>query len=389
MRIIMPFNYIDDYYWERFKSQIQPIANRVDGFTIVANAGVKPKDTGKVRVVIYSRDRQKRGLPELAVRYFLSIRKLSIIRKIYFRNLIAEYFKRVDGDLVYGLSGGAYQQFIHIFLKQKLGVPAVHRMRGNAKLELEYVVEGFARFIRGYLSDYTMLRYDWHIPINTQYYNMLSNYRIPRERISSPIGLGVDTNKFTPRYESDRFTVGYFGRIFPEKGIDFMLRVMRKTPEIRYLVVGKDMMGVEFPENVEYHRPVLHKNIPQYYAQVDIMMLPSYAEGVSNIFLEAYASGKPMICSNAAHSEDLPLYGFKLPHKLKAWVKTLRNLDKDKTEELGTQARLWAEGYTWEDFAEKMITEFKKVIEDDYTLDRAHGLLTQPVDTVPRARSNP
>ena len=365
MKIIMPFSYIDEYYWERYKPQIEPIAERVGGFTIVANTGVKPKDTGKVRVLIHGWDRRRRGVPDMAVRRFFSFKGLSIIRKIYRRNMIAENFKQVDGDLVYGFSGGAYQQCVHIFLKQRLEVPAIHRMRGNAKLELKHMVNGVMRVALTHISDCTMLMYDHHVPINTHYYQILCKYKIPREMISRPIGLGVDTDQFTPRYESDRFTVGYFGRLSPEKGIRFMLQLMRKTPDTRYLVVGKNGMGIEFPPNVTYHRPVHHRDMPRYYGMVDVVILPSYSEGISNIFPEAYASGKPVICSEAAHSEDLPLYGFKLPHHLPAWIEAIRSLDKDTAERWGSHARLWAEGYTWADFAEKMITEFKKVIEND------------------------
>jgi len=385
----MPFNYIDEYYWERYKSQIIPIADRVDGFTIVANAGVYPKDPGKVKVVINARDRRNHNILEMAVRHFFSFKGLSIFRKIYRRNMIAENLKDVDGDLVYGFSGGAYQQCVHIFLKQKRGIPAVHRMRGNAKLELKHMMNGVMRIALSHLSDCTMLLYDRHVPINTHYYQLLCRYKIPTEQISQPIGLGVDTDTFTPKYESARFTIGYFGRLSPEKGTRFMLQLMRKTPDTRYLVVGKNMMGVKFPPNVTYHRPVHHRDMPTYYGMVDAVLLPSYTEGVSNIFPEAYASGKPLICSNAAYTKDIPLYGVKLPHQLNAWIETIRSLDKPTAEEWGARARLWAEGYTWENFAEKMTTEFKKVIEDDDTLDRAHGLLTQPLDIVPRARGNP
>lgn len=361
----MPFNYIDEYYWERYKSQILPIAERVDGFTIVANTGVKPRDTDKVRVVIHGKFRQKRGLPEMVVRRFISLKGLSILRKIYRRNLIAENFKTVDGDLVYGFSGGAYQQFVHIFLKQKMGVPAIHRMRGNAKLELAHIVDGVMRVVLGCLSDYTILKYDYHVPININYYNILRQYQIPKGRISRPIGLGVDCEKFKPCNSPDKFTIGYFGRLSPEKGTDFMLSLMAKTPDINYVVVGKDLIGVKFPENVYYHQPVHHTKIPKYYDLVDTVILPSYTEGVSNIFPESYASGKPVVCSHAAHDNSIPIYGYRLPHNIEAWRKTLTNMNQDTAREIGQEAREWALGYSWERFAEKMIAQFKKVLEND------------------------
>jgi len=389
MRVIMPFNYIDEYYWERYKDQIQPIADRVEGFTIVSNTGVTPENTGKVEVIIHGKARRPRGLPEMAVRHFFSFQGLIIARKIWRRHKITEDLKSVDGDLVYGFSGGAYQQCVHILLKNKKGVPGVHRMRGNAKLELKHVVNGIMKIALAHISDCTMLMYDRHVPINTHYYKLLRLYDIPREQISRPIGLGVDTESFTPRSESDGFTLGYFGRLSPEKGTRFMLDLMRKTPDTRYLVVGKNIMDVKFPRNVEYHRPVHHRDMPRYYSKVDAVLLPSYAEGVSNIFPESYASGKPVICSHAAYPEDIPLYGVKLPHRLNAWIETIRSLDKPTAQEWGTRARVWAEGYTWDIFAEKMITEFKKVIRHDDTLDRAHGIPAQPLDIVPRTRSNP
>jgi len=366
LKIIMPFNYIDDYYWHRYRDQILPIAKHVDRFTITANSGVQPKkDNSCVDIVIYDREHGPNNKIQMLRKKLLSFKGFTILRKIERRKRIAEYFDFVDGDIIYGLSGGTFQQTEHSLLKRVLGLPMVHRMRGDAKLELSHFCRGINRILYNQILNCTVLDYDYHIPINARYYKILRQYRISKDRISRPIGLGVDCGTFKPCNSPDRFTVGYFGRLSPEKGIDFMLSLMTKTPDINYVVVGKKMMNVTFPENVYYHRPVHHGNMPKYYDLVDVVILPSYTEGVSNIFPESYASGKPVVCSHAAHDSSIPVYGYKLPHNIDAWKKTLTHLDQETAKIIGLKAREWALGYSWERFGSKMIKQFKKVLEND------------------------
>ena len=365
MRIIMLFNYIDDYFWYRYKPQIMPIAERVDEFTILAYTGRKPKQD-EVEVIMFNREIGPNPTLEMVKRHILEMYGMTLFRKLNRRYEVARKFVNTDCDLVYCLSGGAIQQTLHYFMKRlRPEVPMIHRMRGDGEKHRSYLMKPPHRWIHNWVARYSLNCYDWHIPINDEMYRKLRQFGIPRDKITSPIGLGVDTETFKPEYHNnDRLTCGYFGRMSKEKGLDFLFKLMRQTPEIDYVLLGKREDRLPpLPPNCTDLGYVQHKDMPRMYGMVDLVLLPSYMEGVSNIFPEAYACGKPVMCSPQARDISLPLYGYEQQHHIIQWKQVLNDVTVDRLREKGRAAREWAEGYTWDHFGERMVEEFKKVLE--------------------------
>lgn len=133
---------------------------------------------------------------------------------------------------------------------------------------------------------------------------------IPRERITVLPGAGINVEAYPkmpyPQNEATHFL--YIGRIMKEKGIDELFDAMRRLHEQLGDKVVLDLVGffdddykAQVDELVDAGVAVFHgfQTEPRpYYAAADCVVLPSYHEGMSNVLLEAAATGRPVITSN-------------------------------------------------------------------------------------------
>lgn len=134
---------------------------------------------------------------------------------------------------------------------------------------------------------------------------------IPRERITILPGAGINLGAYPkvdyPDHEAVHFL--YLGRIMKEKGIDELFTAMRRLHGELGSKVVLDLVGFfdddYYKEQVDQlvadGIAVFHgfQTEPRpYYAAADCVVLPSYHEGMSNVLLEAAATGRPVITSN-------------------------------------------------------------------------------------------
>ncbi len=129
---------------------------------------------------------------------------------------------------------------------------------------------------------------------------------------------GVDPERFTPRLgaQSARtpFTVGYVGRLVPEKGVDDLLAAVALLPETaRLLIVGSgshadvlhthaSRLGVA--ARITWHTPVPTHAMPSITQQCDALVLPSrttanWKEQFGRVLVEAMACGVPVVGSSS------------------------------------------------------------------------------------------
>ncbi|MCS7060647.1 MAG: glycosyltransferase [Anaerolineae bacterium] len=127
---------------------------------------------------------------------------------------------------------------------------------------------------------------------------------------------GVDENRFYPvergGREKDSFTVGYAGRLVPEKGVDLLLHALIGLPEhVRLVVVGDGAERGALEQlsrtlglgaRVTFCPPVSSSEMPHVYGQFDVLVLPSrtqanWKEQFGRVLIEAMACGVPVIGS--------------------------------------------------------------------------------------------
>lgn len=130
---------------------------------------------------------------------------------------------------------------------------------------------------------------------------------------------GVDCQAFQPVVDraspkqtlgipSNRFVIGYVGRLSPEKNLPLLLDAARKLierrPNVHVLMVGQGQEHQALAAHAERLGITHHVTFagfapdPQpYYSAMDAFVLLSRSEGLPNVLLEALAMGIPAICT--------------------------------------------------------------------------------------------
>ena len=133
---------------------------------------------------------------------------------------------------------------------------------------------------------------------------------VPRGRDVVLHGAGVNLEDYPsqpyPLEGAVRFL--FVGRVMHEKGVDELFAAAKRMKQtygdgVEFHVVGsfeegyKPLMDeLERSGVVKYHG--YQSDMKRFYAMADCVVLPSYHEGMSNVLLEAAASGRPLITSD-------------------------------------------------------------------------------------------
>ena len=133
---------------------------------------------------------------------------------------------------------------------------------------------------------------------------------VPRGRDVVLHGAGVNLEDYPcqpyPQEGMVRFL--FVGRVMHEKGVDELFAAARRMKQtycdgVEFHIVGsfeegyKPLMDeLEQTGVVKYHG--YQSDMKHFYAMADCVVLPSYHEGMSNVLLEAAASGRPLITSD-------------------------------------------------------------------------------------------
>lgn len=159
--------------------------------------------------------------------------------------------------------------------------------------------------------------------------DMLSrDYAWPREAIDV-LHLGVDLARFKPRYHPElKARLGipehhvlalFVGRIEQRKGIDTLMEAFaiasEQVPTLHLAVIGKDtrtgpgetslrahlekrLLAAGSSHRVAWLGPAEHEDLPDFYAGADFLVAPSRLEPFGLVYLEAMATGRPVIATN-------------------------------------------------------------------------------------------
>ena len=121
-------------------------------------------------------------------------------------------------------------------------------------------------------------------------------------------GINLDEYPYVPMKDDGVCSFLFVGRIMKEKGVDEFFAAAKRLKQeygdsVEFHVVGsfeesyKSIMDeLEQSGVVKYHG--YQSDMKPFYAMAGCVVLPSYHEGMSNVLLEAAASGRPLITSN-------------------------------------------------------------------------------------------
>lgn len=220
------------------------------------------------------------------------------------------------------------------------------------------------------LSKYT----DVLITINQEdYKNALNKFRA-KKTIYVP-GVGVDTQKFTPRksgrekirkelgIDNDRLMLLSVGELNQNKNHESVIRAIQGF-DITYVIVGKgelkESLEITAKEcSVDIRLVGFRTDVADFYDAADVYVLPSIREGLNVSLMEAMASGLAVACGNIRGNIDLientdVLFSpttiseitFALTNAIKQReILGLKNLEKIKTFSLETVNALMLELY--------------------------------------------
>ena len=178
-----------------------------------------------------------------------------------------------------------------------------------------------------------------------------------KARLVPGSGVNLDRHCFK-EYPSKEKTMIllYVGRVMKEKGIDELLyaaaKIRKEYPEVAFRLVGnyeddyKDVIEQYEKEKIVAHTGY-QKDITPYYQEASAIVMPSYHEGMSNVILEASASGRPVLASQIPGCQEgfedgVTGLGF-VPRDREALLETLRkfiSLSHEERVRMGKNARI-------------------------------------------------
>ncbi len=208
---------------------------------------------------------------------------------------------------------------------------------------------------------------------------------------------GIDHTVFSPGDRADaRKSVGwaperihavFAGRIQPLKGVDVALEaaamIAARVPGFRLSVIGgasgpsgdseverlteraslPDLDGV-----VDFHSPVPHRELAEYYRAADVVMLPSRSESFGLVAAEAQSCGVPVVASRVGGLEHVVadgrsgilVDGWEPSDHAEAVISIIT--DPDLASRLSAGALRWSERFSWDSTANRFLELYEGAV---------------------------
>ncbi len=182
---------------------------------------------------------------------------------------------------------------------------------------------------------------------------------------------GVDLRRFTDGFHRcpDReVRILFVSRLIRRKGLQFLIeaiphileqtqesfviKVVGDGPDKEYFTSKIEELGIQ--QYVKFYGYVNHGKLPEYYLDADLFVLPSLAEGMPNVVLEAMGSGLPVVATHVPGSEELVHHGengmLVEARDVQGLARALTMLinDRNLREIMGEESKQVARNYTWE-----------------------------------------
>ena len=177
-----------------------------------------------------------------------------------------------------------------------------------------------------------------------------------RDVVLNGAGVNLEDYPYQPYPQEGSVHFLFVGRVMREKGVDEFFAAARRMKQtygqqVEFHIAGSfeevykpAMDKLEQEEIVKYHG--YQSDMKPIYAMASCVVLPSYHEGMSNVLLEAAASGRPLITSDipgCREAVENGVSGYLCPVKnagaLYDAIQRFAELPKDLKAEMGRRGR--------------------------------------------------
>lgn len=190
---------------------------------------------------------------------------------------------------------------------------------------------------------------------NEENKNIFEKYHIKgrASRLVNGSGVNLRRHALEPYPGGDEVRFLFVGRMMKEKGIEELLSAARKLHGQRILfeLLGycdedyQDRLDEEEREGV-IRQLGFHPDVHEYLKNCSALVLPTYHEGMSNVLMEASATGRPVITTNISGCREIfeeGITGFgcepKNSQDLICALEKFLKLSQEEREKMGQNAR--------------------------------------------------
>jgi glycosyltransferase involved in cell wall biosynthesis len=214
---------------------------------------------------------------------------------------------------------------------------------------------------------------------------LAATYRVDPQNLSLILH-GVDTERYRPRegshpaVSSDELTLLFVGRLVSRKGVSTVIEAMAELnrSDVELLIAGtgrhdERLRGIArtlgVTDDVTFLGYVPDEDLPTLYSATDVFLFPSRYEGFGLVFLEALASGTPVIGTPVGGVPDIVEdgeTGYVVPHDPAAFAEKITYLadNPDILDAMSHAARAEAEDRTWDHVAGQVEEVYRRVLDD-------------------------
>ena len=275
------------------------------------------KDEGYEVVVSIPDDEHRKDIEKEGIRVIHTELDRRGMNPVKDYKLIKEYKKllnieKPDVVLTYTIKPNVYGGYVC----GKLGIPFISTITG---LGSAFEKGGMVQKLVTFMYKTSMKRCSCLFFQNAQNKALFEGLGITgkKTKLVGGSGVNLDYHKKAEHkgHDDDKVKFLYVGRLMKEKGIEeylFAADKMRKEygDRVSFATLGYDddsyaqRMKQAQDEGIVTAIP-FHKDVRPFYADCDVLVQPSYHEGMSNVIMEAAAAARPVLCSDISGCKEL------------------------------------------------------------------------------------
>lgn len=269
---------------------------------------------------------------------------------------LKRYLKRHQPDVLLQITQPTRTGLVLSAAVKRFDVPFVYRYSGDS-FAAYTVVDGWRK--AGYFAHHNVLGRlplkfaDRHVVLGPRGRQRLLERGVPEDSIAV-LPPTINTTKFESQtsplnddakttFNEDRYSILYVGRPTRRKGFHFLLshipEIASIVDNVEFIFVGveeTDNPGVLTDEHLNRTRfvgRVPPEHIPYYFQCADILVQPSYLEGLPRIILEALASGTPVLARDVGEVRSVTANTFSTTDEFFRHVRNHDDLSVDPIDE--------------------------------------------------------